>query len=250
MKFIAGIFKKSLLLLVPLCLVFGFGWYLRTESDFFLVRDLDVDVEFEESQEALLVSLKPELVDTISSLKGKNIWALGLSKIRGQLLDQPWVKEVELSRQFPNKIHSIIKLHSPSLLFLDRKNRIYPILENGEKLPQIRATMAPVAPILRNNNILKDRKALQKLIGLFLEVPSIGALSKENIESVDYNSVTGLTLRLVKGNLIVHLGEKNIQTKALQVLRVTDYLESQKQNARVIDASFTKKVLVRLRKRS
>ena len=110
--------------------------------------------------------------------------------------------------------------------------------------------MVPAAPLLRNNKIARDVVLLKKVLQLFSEIPAIGALKRENIESVDYNSETGLTLRLIDSKAVVHLGEQNIQTKALQVLRVTDYLESQKQKARVIDASFTKKVLVRLRKRS
>lgn len=226
------------------------GWYLRTESDFFIVRDLQVDVEFEENQEALLVSLKPELAKLTSGLKGENIWKVGLSGVRAALLKHPWIREVELGRKFPSQIVTLIKLEPVALLYHDKKNRIFPILENSKKMPQIAATLAPVAPILRNNKILKDEEKLKMVLNLISEVPRIGPLKKENIESVDFSSVTGLSLKLIKEDLIVHLGSTNIQTKALQVLRVTDYLQSQKQNARVIDASFTKKVLVRLRKRS
>ena len=85
---------------------------------------------------------------------------------------------------------------------------------------------------------------------VFQQIPAIGPLKKENIESVDFNSVSGLTLKLLDEDVEVHFGQVNIQTKALQILRVLDYLKSQKHKARVIDASFTKKVLVRLRKRS
>lgn len=238
------------MLVFPLLLAVGGGWYLRTESDFFLVRDLNIEVEFQENQEAYLVSLKPELEKNLLSMKGQNIWGLGLGKVRTQLLEHPWIKEVELSRRFPDKIFSLIRLHSVAFLYLDRKNRIFPVLENGIKVPQIKATMAPSAPILRNNKILKDPKLLEKVLELYLAIPQIGPLKKENIQSIDYKKITGLTLKMVDQDVLVHLGDKNIRTKALQVLRVMDYLESQKQKARVIDASFTKKVLVRPRKRS
>ena len=235
---------------MPLLLAVGGGWYLRTESEFFLVKDLKIDIEFSQNQEALLTGLKPEFEKSLMSLKGQNIWGVSLSQVRKELLTQPWIQDVELARRFPNQIHSLIRLYPVALLYLDSKNRIFPILENGKKMPQTKVTMTPSAPILRNNNILKDPEKLEKTLRLFLEIPQIGVLKKQNLQQVDFNKVTGLSLHLINPKLVVHLGEKNIRTKALRVLRVTDYLQSQKQKARVIDASFTKKVLVRPRKRS
>lgn len=244
------VFKKALLVIVPLVVIGAMAWYLRTDTDFFVIKDLKVDLELQENQEALLIDLKPEVQKTLMTLKGQNIWGLSLKALRQQLLTNPWIQQVELRRHFPSSIEALVRLNPVAVLFVDNKDRIFPILESGEKLPQIKAALAPVAPLLRNNNILKDEKQLKLVLKLFSDVPFIGALKKENIESIDYNSVTGLSLQLIDNNVLVHLGKENIQTKALQVLRVTDYLESQKQKARVIDASFTKKVLVRLRKRS
>ncbi len=89
-----------------------------------------------------------------------------------------------------------------------------------------------------------------KVLTLYNDIPSIGLLKKENRASVDFDSITGLSVTLVEDSIVVHFGHQDVEAKSLQVLRVTDYLQSQKQKARVIDASFSKKVLVRLRKRS
>ncbi len=242
--------KKSLILLFPVVVAVFAGWMLRTETEFFVIKDLQVEMELHEHQEALLVSLKPDIEKSLLSLRGQNIWSVSLRALRDQVVEHPWVQGIELERRFPDRIFAVVRLQPVAFLFVDKKNSIFPILENGEKLPQIKTTLAPAAPILRNNNILQDKSLLKKVLSLYSEVPLFGAFEKDNIASVDYNSVTGLTLQLIEGDIVVHLGVENIQTKALQVLRVTDYLQSQKQKARVIDASFAKKVLVRLRKRS
>ena len=234
----------------PVLLAVSLGLYLRSEQDFFLIRDLDIEVEYHSNQEALLTQIKPDLDRHLKTLEGSNIWKASLGGIRHKLLQNPWVEEVEMSRRFPNEIRSLIKLNPVAFLYVDNKNRIYPILQNGEKLPAIKVTVAPAAPILRNNNIMKDPEKLQKVLALYSKVPSLGALKNENRSMVDYDPITGLSLTLVEGGVVVHFGEDNVESKALQVLRVTDYLQSQKQKARVIDASFSKKVLVRLRKRS
>ncbi len=244
------ILKTVLVFTFPLLLVGLLGWGLGHEKDFFVVRDLEVEMSFRENQEALLVALKPDIQKSFQSLKGQNIWTVSLSRFRSELLNNPWVKEVELSRRFPGAIFSRVHFNQVSLLFADKKNRLFPVLENGTKMPRIKANVTPVAPLLRNNNIFRDPARLQNVLSLYEQVPAIGAFKKGNIALVDHNSVSGLTLHLIKSDVIVHLGDQNIQTKALQVLRVIDYLESQKHKARVIDASFTKKVLVRPRKRS
>lgn len=245
-----GLLKKILILQVPVVLVALVGWSLRTETEFFIIRDIPVDVEFESHQKSLVESLRPDMNQKLLALKGANIWSVSLKDVRDQLLDNPWIKEVEIQRSFPNKIYALVRLTPVAFLYLDPKNRIFPISEEGVRLDAVKASVVPVAPILRNNKIIKDPQLTKKIIKMLREVPNLGALRKENIASVDYKLVTGLTLRLVEGDEVVHLGEKDISTKGLRVLRVTDYLKSQKQKARVIDASFTKKVLVRPRKRS
>jgi len=87
-------------------------------------------------------------------------------------------------------------------------------------------------------------------VQLVHEIPDAGLLKKDNISSIRFLQNEGLTLKFLDNKTTVHLGWENISTKGLQILKVQEYLESQKQKARVIDGSFNKKVLVRLRKRS
>jgi cell division septal protein FtsQ len=239
-----------ILILLPIVMVVSLGWYLRSEKEFFAIKDLDINFELATEQEALLLSLRPELENKMKSVKGQNIWSFGLRQFRDELLSHPWIREVEISRQFPDSIQALIHMQPVSVVYIDGRNRLFPILDSGVRMPQVKASLVPLVPLLRNQKILQDSKQLHSMLKLFNEIPFVGAFAKSNIEAVDFDPVAGLTLTLLKDSVQVHLGQESIPTKVLQVFRVLDYLESQKIKARVIDASFPKKVLVRPRKRS
>lgn len=245
-----GFLKKIFLLFVPVLLAAFFGHALRAEKNFFIISDASVSVVYEENQKAMIQALKPYWVEKILGLKGQNIWKVSLSRLRSRILENRWVEKVELWRKFPHRISTKIHLKKIVILFADEKNKIFAITGNGEKLGPIDPTLVPVVPVMYNDKLVKDPELLRKLVGMLERVPDFGGLKTENISSIDFKPMTGLQLNLIDSETTVHLGEKNISTKGLQVLRVMDYLKSQNQKACVIDASFTKKVLVRLRKAS
>ena len=123
MKKIGRIFKRTTLLMLPLLLAIGAGWLLRTESEFFIIKDLQVDLEYQENQEALLVALKPDVEKSLLDLQGKNIWTVSLRGLQEKVIQHPWVREVELARHFPNRIFALVRLQPVAFLFVDKKNR-------------------------------------------------------------------------------------------------------------------------------
>ena len=244
------ILKKIFFILIPILLAVVLGHALRTEKNFFIISKTPVSVIYEGNQKAMVESLKPHWVEELLNLKGENIWNISLSGLQDKILRNNWVKKVELQRRFPDQISTTIHLKSIAILFVDKKNKIFAVTTSGEKLGPVEPTLVPVVPVLYNSQIAQDSKLLHKLVLMLKEVPDFGDLKTENIASVDFKPMTGLQLNLINDKVTVYLGEKNISTKGLQVLRVADYLRTQNQKARVIDASFTKKVLVRLRKDS
>ena len=242
--------KKVFFILIPILLVLLVGHVLRTEKEFFIVSRVPVSVVYEGHQEAMVRALKPQWTHQFVNLKGRNIWKIRLSQVYDEILRNDWVQDVELHRRLPDQIAATIRLKGISVLFVDGENKIFPITRQGQKLSSVSPTLVPVVPVLYNDQIANHPELLNKLVAMLGEVPDSGDLKTENIASVDLKPITGLQLNLINSKVTVHLGEKDISTKGLQVLRVTDYLKSQNQKARVIDASFTKKVLVRLRKGS
>ncbi len=245
-----GLLKKIFVVFIPVLLAVALGHILKAENDFFIISDTSVSVVYEDNQKAMVQTLKPYWVKELLGLKGQNIWNVSLPKLRNRILKNHWIKEVELWRRFPDRISTTIHLKGIIALFIDNKNEIFVITREGEKLGPVEPTLVPVVPVLYNDRIAEDPEFLKKLTRILGEIPDFGALKTENISSINFKPMTGLQLNLMDSGITVYLGEENISTKGLQVLRVMDYLKSQNQKARVIDASFTKKVLVRLRKGS
>ncbi len=242
--------KTAILFIVPSVIAATMGWWISHDTHYFIVDKTQVEVEFVENQAFLLSHIKPSLLAEIESLKGQNLWRLSLKNVRESLLKNGWIKEVEIQRRFPNELMVSFNLQDVAFLYINAKKQIRPVSLLGELLPALPIGLLPSAPIVRNIKIIEDQELLKKVLALVRQVPQIGPLNLDNVASIDYQSTTGLAFELIEEGAIVYFGEQDIQTKALQVLKVTDYLKSQKQKVRVIDASFSKKVLVRPRKRS
>ncbi|MEM7646407.1 MAG: FtsQ-type POTRA domain-containing protein [Pseudomonadota bacterium] len=242
--------KKVFWLLFPCVAVAALGWFLKSESEFFLVRETPIDIEFDQNQTPLVLSLKKEIQTPLKALKGQNIWSIPLRDLQEQLEANPWIERVELQRRFPDRIATSIEIAEVSFIYVDKKNRMYPVFQSGKRGPRVDINTVPLAPFVYQSELYEDEAKRNHLLKVLRDIPQMGLFQSENLASVGFDSVRGFYIEFVDRRSKVYLGEKDIQTKALQVLRVSDYLKSQKQKARVIDASFTKKVLVRLRKGS
>jgi len=235
--------------LLLLAVAGGSGWYLRNESHFFIVESTPFVIDVPEGHMNVAAKLKPELLKILSGVQEQNIWRSDLRGLKRQILGQEWVKDVHLQRRFPNEISVHVSLEDVLFNYMNSQSW-QSITRSGKRLIAKSAGALPDRPVLKTKAVFENQDLLQKVIRLFNELPNTGAFQRKNIGEVRWQKTEGLTLLLLEEGATVHLGHENISTKGLQVLRVTDYLKSQKQKARVIDASFNKKVLVRLRKRS
>jgi len=242
--------KTAILFITPIVIAATMGRVIFRDTHYFAVEKTYVEAEFLANQASLLSHMKPSLLAEIADLKGQNLWKLSLRGVRENLLKNKWIKDVEIQRRFPSELKVSFSLQDVAFLYIDAKKQIRPVSLLGEVLPPLPVGLLPSAPIVRNSKIIENQELLNKVLVLMGQVPQIGPLNLDNVASIDYQSTTGLAFELIEEEAIVFFGEQDIQTKALQVLKVTDYLRSQKQKVRVIDASFSKKVLVRPRKRS
>jgi cell division protein FtsQ len=137
------------------------------------------------------------------------------------------------------------------LVYFEGKKRMRAVTEDGSILPPMDLAYAPDVPLVRNSIFLKNEDARKKMLQLYLLVPNEGVISKSEVAEVDWNEAHGLVLEMSRGaEGEIVLGHGDVHLKAKRVANVLKYLESQNQKWRVIDASFAKKVLVRLRKHS
>ena len=127
------------------------------------------------------------------------------------------------------------------------KYGLHSVTSSGSILPVKLSKQDIDLPILRGANFHKDEVLRGKAVALLREVPDRGLFSKQNISEIRYEKKNGFILHLVNRNTLVKLGKDNFVQKSSFIERAMSYLESQRLEGRVIDARYSKKVVVKLR---
>jgi cell division protein FtsQ len=191
----------------------------------------------------LLGKVRPQLKE----YEDKNIWQVSLVRIAEKLQTERWVKSVVVSRDWPQKIKIKVKNRDMKLLALNAEGRLFPVDSEGELLPQISWNDSPGLPLLRGSAFVSQIVLRKKILDFFNQLPPEGSFSAKQISDVTYNETDGFVATLLWKSLQVNLGFEPSTLVSLRVSQVLDYLQSRNINVRVIDANFSKKVLVKLR---
>ena len=79
------------------------------------------------------------------------------------------------------------------------------------------------------------------------EMPNEGLLSHESISEINVGKKEEIWLTHLQTKSWIKLGDENTAIKSARVAKVLEYLDHNNLKGRVIDADFSKKVLVKLR---
>ncbi len=217
----------------------------------FVFRDVQVTVVGEQWHNEMLRQTQTKWLVRFLTHKNKNLWQVPLEEINRSILQDPSVQSAIVERVWPNRVQVRLQLKPVVLVYFEGKKRVRAVTEDGSLLPPMDLFYAPDVPFVRNSVFAKNEDARKKMILLYLLMPNEGVISKPEVAEVDWSETRGLVLEMsrgVEGEIV--LGHGDVHLKAKRVANVLKYLESQNQKWRVIDASFAKKVLVRLRKHS
>jgi len=223
---------------------------------FFAVKEVELQLEPSPLHRMLQVDVRKRIMSKLDTARDKNIWQVPLQKLRENILSDVWIESATIERDLPQKIRVEVKIKEVVFVYVDKRGRLLPVSEKGQLLNPIEFDHTPDVPVIRNADVVNSAGTLATVIELFRNLPREGLLSQQNVAEIDWSPVSGLKVELVSrpnstiedGKII--LGIDQVHLKAKRVANVLKYLESQKQKWRVIDASFSKKVLVRLRKHS
>lgn len=244
--------KKNIYSLCILLSSLGISLGVYTDGTFLVVQKVSVKISASSALHAdLQKKVHERLQKKLEPFRGQNIFSIPLARIQQHILSDVWIDSVMIERHLPNQLHVLLRLKSVSFVFLNRRGQFLPISDQGQFLNPVPAELAPDVPLIRNSEVVKDPELLKQMITLFREIPAEGVLSQNTISEIDWSASEGLIVenKTTDGGHIV-LGKNNMHAKSARVSNVLKYLESQNQKWRVIDASFRKKVLVRLRKHS
>jgi cell division septal protein FtsQ len=248
--------RNFLLSVVAFVLTGGVLLGFSKKSGLFVVGQVPIKIESaSESDQSSVFNksgLHERLQSTVRPLSGKKIWEIDMSALRAAIASDEWVKDVLISRTFPSAMKIRVTQKNPILVLVSGKGEFSPITEEGEILSSLPAGNLPDVPLLRSEGLGKDEAEIERrrmqIVNFVMALPAKGVLTRKNISEISWNHDDGINLTVIQPRVEVKLGDDRPELKILRVTQVLNYLAQHQLKERVIDASFSKKVLVRLRK--
>jgi len=236
-------------------LVFGTAIFLAGfhQAGIFIVQSIPVDVVGEaQNQPATQLpgprGLKTRTQEALKSFSQKKIWEIHLHDVKAAIMQDEWVQDVLISRSFPNQVNVRIVPKATALVLVGPKGELWPISEDGTRLATLPADALPDVPLLRGEIFASNEAKRNEAIRFALSLPETGAINQKNVSEIFWDKEDGFSLMLMQPKVEVKLGGESLDTKVLRAGQVMNYMAAHDLSGRVIDASFSKKVLVRLRK--
>jgi cell division protein FtsQ len=229
--------------------IFAVFNYLDKED--FIIQDLQVELMSDRDPSSLFPEIKSDVLPKLVSFVGESIWSVDLEQVLAVVEKDRRIKDVRVSRRLPNKLKVYIEPHQALANILAKDGtQIFPLSREGSLFAPLPLTEASDAPILRGTHFIKDIKLRKLALGLLLELPQEGDFSLKSVSEIRYSAKDGLVLVLGLDDNEVIMGDRDFKTRIDHVRRVVQYLRSENLQGRVIDARFSKKVVVRLRNAS
>lgn len=182
----------------------------------------------------------------LAYLKGEFIWSSSLQKISDTVSEYNWIKNYRVIRHWPNKIEIKIQTRDPQILMVLNDGQLQPLDNEGVALPRIGFKESPSLPFLRGHNFQNQIPLRKKAIEFLNSLPAEGFFTKDKISDITFQESEGFIVTLIWKSLKVKVGYEPSTLVGLRVNQVLDYLQSRNIDGRVIDANFSKKVLVKL----
>ncbi len=234
---------------------------LRHRAGLFAVKEIPIEIvmptgDIANARGAMITEseLRNRLQLIVRSIEGKAIWDIDLATLRASLGRDEWVQDVLISRAFPSDIKVRVRPKTAVLVLISGKEEFFPVTADGQLLKALPPGQIPDAPLLRGQAFIDGPEKIESLkkreeaVHLITSLNDRGLLASRNVSEVSWSATDGYTLTLVQPKVDVKLGDDHIDVRAMRVAQVLNYLAVNNLKGRVIDASFSKKVLVRLRK--
>ncbi len=227
-------------------LLFFGGWFVFQEQ---MLKVTTVQVVADTEDEPILFArIQDALKGQYKKYVGQYFWKVKLEELLQTAEQDRRVRQVHVVRHFPNEIVVRIEPHGTVAHLLDTKGLLHPIAADGSLLPALKGSEVPDRPIVRGKEFFTDEVLRGKVVQLMKELPQQGAFSQKAVSELHYSKKEGFEWFLSGTGLVVRTGdEANLGNRIERIEQVLNYLDQQRVKGRVIDARFSKKVVVKLR---
>ncbi len=236
-----GVFFLTLLLVGGLASIF-------VDKDLTRLKAIQVVLSGGSQETALFKGIEADLSPRLAPFMSESLLRLSLRDVLREVYQDGRVQSARVRRVFPGKLEIVITPHQPVLVYLSARGELFPIARDGTLLPRASLVDIPDVPILRGGELAKEEglKARRKAVALLEDLPDRGLFSQLQLSEIHFQKEEGFELILLNG-LSVLVGQGDLGLKASQIEQVMKYLNEEEIGGRVIDARFSKKVVVKLR---
>jgi cell division protein FtsQ len=164
-----------------------------------------------------------ELLRLAALTKGQNLWTLDTGALERAMLQHPWVRTVEVTRRFPNRVSVEVTEHVPVALAV--LGELYVLDEQGEPFKRVTpgdGLDLPLVTGLDREGYVSDPAVARERLRTALEVASAYArLSPDNAERLSEVRMEAQGVALVTASgQEVRLGEGDSEVKLERLARV------------------------------
>ncbi len=221
--------------------------YFALTSRWIKIETVQLDLAADSKEVLLFERIKTSLTPQFQHFAGKFFWEVPLTEVFDLVSKDKRVRKVSVYREFPSRLRIAVEPHTPVLAYLSGDGRFYPVAKDATLLPALPISEISDLAVIRGEE-LKDEIALrEKALDLFEQIPLEGSMRKSNISEIVYSRKDGFRIFVSGTTAEVKMGDADFGPKISRVEKVISYLDSQNIKGRVIDARFSKKVVVRVR---
>lgn len=180
-----------------------------------------------------------------------NIFSLDIEEAGKGIADMPWVKTVSIEREFPNKLKIRIEEREP--LALIKLEGLYYVDEESNVFAKADSETGwdfPVVAGLDKKALLKGRKdtfnRLDKGLAFLKSIKDReGVFSWASVSELIVDKKGGITVYTIGSGIPVYLGKVGFEKRLVRAEKTLTDLQQRGIKARLIDADFNDKVLVK-----
>lgn len=194
-------------------------------SQFFDVKQIELEGNNRLSRE--------ELLALVEGKANGGLWQVPLEEIREILKRNPWIRDVEVARQFPDKVRVKISEREPFALARRSDNTVVWIDRDGTMLgDQTKFNLEVVPPIisgLMEGTAPKVMETNRQHLSLYQDL--LNALDEQEprlsaqVDEVIFDGVDGLKLRVQSGRVEVLVGTQDFRNRTEEALRILQAVE-------------------------
>ena len=164
-----------------------------------------------------------ELLRLAALTKGQNLWTLDVSALERAMLQHPWVRTVEVTRRFPNRVSVEVTEHVPVALAV--LSELYVLDEDGEPFKRVTSGDGldlPLVTGLDREGYVTDpaaaRERLRAALGMASAYARLSPDKAERLSEVRMEA-QGLSLVTASGQE-VRMGQGDSEVKLQRLARV------------------------------